>query len=90
MICTTCNGSGEGQHDGTVCPVCKGSGSNASINTQAVWSISLDTTCPHCNEEINLTYDADFLEGLEPLECYKGLCTLCPECCHEFIVDCEY
>ena len=25
-ICPTCNGSGEGQHEGTTCPKCKGSG----------------------------------------------------------------
>ncbi len=26
QLCTTCNGSGEGQFDGTRCPVCKGWG----------------------------------------------------------------
>ena len=25
-ICPACNGSGEGQHDGSVCPTCKGEG----------------------------------------------------------------
>lgn len=25
-LCTACNGSGEGQYDGTRCPYCKGSG----------------------------------------------------------------
>ena len=25
-ICDTCSGSGEGQYDGSVCPVCKGMG----------------------------------------------------------------
>ena len=25
-ICDACSGSGEGQHDGSVCPVCKGLG----------------------------------------------------------------
>ena len=25
-LCANCNGSGEGQYDGTRCPVCKGSG----------------------------------------------------------------
>ena len=26
LLCTACNGSGEGQHDGSSCNVCKGSG----------------------------------------------------------------
>ena len=26
IICSNCNGSGEGQHDGTRCPVCRGRG----------------------------------------------------------------
>ncbi len=25
-VCTNCNGSGEGMHDGTKCTMCKGSG----------------------------------------------------------------
>ena len=26
VMCNTCSGSGEGQHDGTTCRVCKGAG----------------------------------------------------------------
>lgn len=26
VICNYCNGSGEGQHDGSICQVCKGFG----------------------------------------------------------------
>ncbi len=29
-ICGTCNGSGEGQYDGSTCPSCKGSGNEKS------------------------------------------------------------
>lgn len=25
-LCSTCNGSGEGMHDGTICHVCRGRG----------------------------------------------------------------
>ncbi|MFI3138170.1 MAG: hypothetical protein QX197_15445 [Methylococcaceae bacterium] len=52
MICSECNGSGEGMHDGTVCPVCLGTGEvaddsghgdNGGIEMGDIKSLSIST-----------------------------------------------
>lgn len=66
--------------------------------TRALWSISLDCTCPECGHEYDiLEADSDFFNTdyrIEPIEYgterTKDFETVCPECEHEFKVDFEY
>ena len=63
---------------------------------EATWSISLDTTCPGCNEDVDLLATSDFWEDtkVEPIEnCTNrsnNLSVTCPKCSHEFEVRCVY
>ena len=63
---------------------------------KATWSISLDCECPGCKEQVNLLDYTDFWDGrhLEVPEHDTDRSTdvevVCPECGHEFEVDCEY
>jgi hypothetical protein len=65
--------------------------------TRALWSLSLDCTCPECEHDYDILYaDSDFFSNsaIEPLESgtelTKDFETVCPECEHEFKVDLEY
>lgn len=63
---------------------------------EATWSISLDTTCPSCKEEVDLLETPDFWEDsrLQPIENHtarsSNLKVTCPKCSHEFEVRCVY
>lgn len=59
---------------------------------QAQWSASLDCDCPACFKHVDLMEDPDFWDGrtLEIAEPRKGLEVVCPECGHEFEVDCVW
>jgi hypothetical protein len=62
----------------------------------ATWSITLDTTCPGCNEDVDLLDYEDFWDGrrIEAGEWGTPATTdievICPRCGHEFKVDLEY
>ena len=58
----------------------------------ACWVVELNCECPKCAEDVDLLMDPDFWDGrkLEIAESRKGLEVVCPECGHEFEVDCEY
>jgi rubredoxin len=65
--------------------------------TRALWSLSLDCTCPECGHDYDiLEADPDFFSNsrIEPIESGTGRTknfeTACPECEHEFKVDFEY
>lgn len=57
---------------------------------------SLDCECPGCNEYVNLLEYADFWDGrhIEVAEhgtpATTGMEVVCPECRHEFTVDCAW
>ena len=61
-------------------------------NTEATWTVELNCDCPKCGEYVNLLDDPDFWEGrdLEIAERGKDVDVSCPNCEHEFKVDCEY
>jgi endogenous inhibitor of DNA gyrase (YacG/DUF329 family) len=63
----------------------------------ATWSFSLDTTCPHCKEDVDLTEADDFWEGKSGIEIPEhdtprttDMGVVCPACGKEFMVDCQY
>ena len=67
---------------------------NATI---ATWNVSLNCECPKCKEYIDLMEAPNFWDGHSSLEISehgtetsKGVEVVCPECQHEFTVDCEY
>jgi predicted RNA-binding Zn-ribbon protein involved in translation (DUF1610 family) len=63
-----------------------------SKNTEATWVVELNCDCPKCGEYVNLLDDPDFWEGrdLEIADQVNDVEVICPECGHEFKVDCEY
>jgi len=67
------------------------------MGIRATWIISLDCTCPGCNEFVDLLDLEDFWEdhpGLHPPEHStkrtNDMPVICPECGWEFDVCCEY
>jgi Zn finger protein HypA/HybF involved in hydrogenase expression len=62
----------------------------------AHWYVSLDITCPECDEDFDLTDNADFWVDapFELIECDTSSTTdvgvICPHCKHEFEVDFVY
>ncbi len=63
----------------------------------ATWEISLNCTCPFCDEDVNLTDHDDFWldnprlqVGESNTERSKDMKVICPECKKEFKVDCQY
>lgn len=62
----------------------------------ATWWVSLDTTCPHCNADVNLLDYADFWDGRRftvpehGTDRTKGVDVNCPECMTDFKVDLDY
>jgi hypothetical protein len=67
--------------------------SEVSNAATADWSISLDLTCPYCNELIDLLAD-DWPEGVQACEqdtdATRGVEVECPGCDHTLIVDYQY
>lgn len=69
---------------------------NLDGRTIAFWSISLDCECPSCGEDVDLLRAPDFGEGkgIKPIEIgtdeAENLAVQCPECDHEFNVECLY
>jgi len=69
----------------------------SATRTIAVWSMSLDCECPSCKEDVDLLRYPDFWSGRgDMIACENGtersrnLEVVCPECGHEFVVDCQY
>jgi hypothetical protein len=65
--------------------------------TTATWIVELCCDCPKCESWVNLLDYPDFWDGHQHLkiaECgtdrSRGFEVVCPECGHEFTVDCEY
>ncbi|HFU4534274.1 TPA: hypothetical protein ACXLW6_004572 [Yersinia enterocolitica] len=63
----------------------------------ATWSVSLDCTCPGCDCRVDLTDHADFWDDIGDLQVCEqdtrastDLDVACPECGHEFQVNCAY
>ena len=64
---------------------------------EARWSVSLEVTCPHCDEEFDLTDDTDFWvdSNFEIAEHDTppnptGVDVTCPHCGADFDVDFVY
>ncbi len=62
----------------------------------ANWNITLDCHCPQCHEYVDVLDTPDFWDGRtmaigeHGTDASKGVEVVCPECGHEFEVDCEY
>jgi len=62
----------------------------------ATWIVHLDSTCPSCHEIVDLLAASDFwrARSLNITEHgtarSKAVEVTCPQCVHEFKVDCEY
>jgi hypothetical protein len=61
-------------------------------NQCATWRLELWCDCPKCELYVDLATADDFWvdRNLQACEPRKGLDVVCPECGHEFEVDCEY
>ena len=65
-------------------------------NITATWVVELNCDCPACAEHVDLLDYPDFWDGrlLEVPEHGTARSmdveVVCPECSHEFAVDCEY
>ena len=63
---------------------------------EAAWSISLDCTCPHCKEYVDLLDYCDFWDSRRFGPCEnrtpetQGVSVVCPKCTEEFDVDLVY
>jgi len=62
----------------------------------ATWTVELNCECPKCEQDVDLLRYPDFWDGrtLDVAEnCTarsRDVSVCCPECSHEFLVDCEY
>lgn len=65
-------------------------------STKASWSVTLDTECPSCSEDVDLLEYSDFWDHAEfdiaehGTERTKGVEVTCPECGDDFKVDFQY
>jgi len=65
-------------------------------NRTATWTIELNSQCPGCGDYVNLLDYDDFWDGRQlavaenSTENSRNLQVNCPNCNHEFIVDCDY
>lgn len=65
-------------------------------NVTATWTVELNCDCPGCGEHVDLLDYPDFWDGRQlevpehGTERSKNVEVVCPECSHEFTVDCEY
>lgn len=63
---------------------------------KATWVVELNCTCPECRKYVDLTDCSDFFHGNPPkigehgTERTTNMEASCPECGHEFLVDCLY
>jgi len=62
---------------------------NNAEKPMALWFIELKVECPKCMECVDLTRTGDFWHRIK-IKTHENLETYCPECGHEFIVDCEF
>ena len=71
-------------------------GSRPAKPVAAQWDIHLHADCPHCKEWVDLLDYADFWDGRDleiaehGTERSRAVEVVCPECGHDFEVDCEY
>lgn len=63
----------------------------------ATWTIELNCDCPKCGEYVDLLTHSDFWDGRKDLALGEHstkradrLPVACPECNHEFEVECVY
>lgn len=69
---------------------------SANKNVSAVWTVELRCDCPKCGQWVDLLDFTDFWEGRKLEIAENGTDNSqdvevdCPECGHEFKVDCEY
>lgn len=67
-----------------------------SEQIQASWTIELNCTCPKCNEYVDLLTHVDFWDGRKLDICENmterssDIEVVCPECHHNFNVECVY
>ena len=65
-------------------------------DTTATWTVELNCECPECKQYVDLLDYTDFWDGrrLEIAEHgtdrSNDVDVICPECGHEFTVDCYY
>ena len=66
-------------------------------NIKATWSIELNCHCPSCEQYVNICDSTEFWYTYPNLEIAEheterttGMEVVCPNCGHEFKVDCEY
>jgi Zn finger protein HypA/HybF involved in hydrogenase expression len=65
-------------------------------NVTAIWTVELNCTCPNCDKSVDLLDYPDFWDcrhldiAENGTERSKNVDVICPECDHEFTVDCEY
>jgi hypothetical protein len=70
---------------------------NTDKTIKASWCIELNCNCPKCEQYVDLTNAPDFRDGLRDMQPGEhdtprttDMEVICPECGHEFNVDCEY
>lgn len=69
---------------------------NEMANVTAIWTVELNCVCPECEEHVDLLDYADFWDERQlevpehGTERSRDVEVVCPECGHEFTVDCEY
>ncbi len=64
-------------------------------NIKAIWSLSLDCTCPKCEEDFDILDEDDFWgRGIHVAEHdtprSRGVEVVCPNCKYTFTVDLVY
>jgi ribosomal protein S27E len=66
-------------------------------NRTATWIVALNSQCPGCGDYVNLLDYDDFWDNHPRLtipenntENSRNMDVNCPNCNHEFIVDCDY
>ena len=65
-------------------------------DTTATWRVELDCECPACKQYVDLLDYTDFWDGrtLDIAESEtarsQDMEVVCPECGHDFTVDCYY
>lgn len=63
---------------------------------KAIWSLSLDCSCPKCSHEFDILDDTEFISDNKLEVCEHGtqrsmgINVMCPNCDSEFKVDLAY
>lgn len=66
------------------------------VRPQAQWVVELNVDCPKCEQHVNLLDYVDFWDGRQldipehMTERSKNQEAVCPECGHEFVVECVW